>query len=155
MFERENPRLFGEEMCLFRAVFCQYPRCKFQFLRELPLQIWVRVWIRKNSLRKTQKKQNIKLILAKIRLSENQLRWFFKNNKSFFKKTLVILFIWLIITIYNSAYLFLDSEKYCLDSGKYCWKELKALDSFLVLHPEYKLLQLTMSERLKTNPSPQ
>ena len=36
---REKPIYFSEEICLIRAVFCQYLRRKFQFLRNLPLQL--------------------------------------------------------------------------------------------------------------------
>ena len=37
--KREKSVLFSQDICLFRAVFRQYLRCKFQFVTNLPLQL--------------------------------------------------------------------------------------------------------------------
>ena len=37
--KREKPIFFNKQIYLIRVAFCQYLRCKFQFLRNLPLHL--------------------------------------------------------------------------------------------------------------------
>ena len=124
----ENPIFFNKYIYLFRAAFCQYLRWKFQFLRNLPRQLWLCACFRDKLLNKTLK-QNIKHILAKLCLLKRIRIWKI-TTKVFEEKSLS--FRILIILNYN-GYLFIDSRKYY-------WYWPKALDNFPFSHLKYKPL---------------
>ena len=89
--KRENPIFFNKYIYLFRAAFCQYLRCKFQFLRNLPRQLWLCACFRDKLLNKTLK-QNIKHILAKLRLLKRIRIWKI-TTKVFEKKVFLLEFL--------------------------------------------------------------